>query len=232
LLQKNFTLTKLPLVENKKSSIFRKNLQIIFFSWIRLNFLSPINFNVQLNSTKPFSQPLTKFNGFLNLKSVFRRWLDSFQLFYGLFLIQEPLLVFSNPLFIEEVFLLNKTMFKKKLKLFKYVQPIFYVKEPSYGLTSFMVYQQLLKPQLANTLITDTKIHGKTLFYLRLVNSYTIGLLPNNYNPWLLSYPIPTVFESFLSQLIFIKTLLLVQKLSLEESFYDKKSYWRSIFLK
>ena len=73
-------------------------------------------------------------------------------------------------------------------------------------------------------LISDLKNHEKVLTYLRKRNIYIIGLLPSNYNPWVVSYPIPTFSDSYLVQYYFLRWILSLQSETLQNSYLIKKN--------
>ena len=209
---------------------FTKLTEVLFYQWFKLNSSTPSNFNQHL---KPVSQsliaPIIKSNECFNIKALFARWVNTFHLLYTLFTYKSTITIFSSPIFSEEVDTLNYYGSSLDYRLFRYLQPCFYYTEPSYGLNSLLVFTKLLKKSLEVGIITDINIHGKTLFYLQSINTYTIGLVPSNYKQWSLSYPIPTTLESFLAQYFFLKWLHLTKQTSINEVNTQCQHYWQGL---
>jgi len=185
---------------------FIKNIPTFFQQWVKLNTSMSSNLNQALNSPKPkLMLSFVNRTQCFNMTALFSRWVNTFQLFHTFFLYKSPIFIFSSPIFLDEVSSLNYFGSNFNYRLFRHVQPCFFFQEPSYGLNSLLIFTKLLKDRLDISVVTDIKAHDKTLFYLRSINSYSIGLVPVNYNQWLFSYPVPTTLDSFLSQYFFLK---------------------------
>lgn len=213
-----------------RSLTFVKATEMLFHQWFKLNSTSPSNFNRYLKSTSQvLVAPVTSSNECFNIKALFSRWVNTFHLLFTLFTYRCAVTTFSSAIFADEVNALNYFGSNFNYKLFRYVQPCFYFTEPSYGLSSLLVFTKLLQGNLDVGIITDVNTHDKTLFYLQSINTYTIGLVPTNYNQWTFSYPIPTTLESFLAQYFFLKWLHLTKQLASVESNNWSHTYWRNL---
>ena len=205
----------------------------LFTQWFKLNSTTHSNFNKNLNSPlQNLILPVRFQSQCFNVKALFSRWLSTFHLLYTLFTHKTNITIFSNAVFMDEVNTLNYFQLNVDYRLFSRVQPSFYFSEPSYGLESLLVFTKLLRTQLDTTVITDVNCHKKTLFYLQSINSYTIGLVPGNYNQWVFSYPIPTTLESFLPQYFFLKWFHLTQQLAARDTAFNYESYWTDVILR
>lgn len=207
---------------------YLKNSEILFRQWIKLNSSMPSTLNQLLKSpNQNLILPLLKSSECFNVKALFTRWINTFHLLHTLLVYKSSLTIFSNPMFIEEVSSLNFNNNEFNYNLFRFVQPCFFFQEPSYGLNSLLVFTKLLKHRLDVSIITDINLHENTLFYLQSINSYTIGLVPGNYNQWTFSYPIPTTLESFVSQYFFLKWFYLTKQLATRETTTQMTYLWQ-----
>jgi hypothetical protein len=69
-------------------------------------------------------------------------------------------------------------------------------------------------------MILDVFYHAKTIYYLNITGFYTFGLVPTNTNKYTLNLSLPTTQESILSQVFFIR-FLLVSKKHTEKSIFN-----------
>ena len=206
------------------------NTTLLFQYWVELHTAIPSNFNRPLKAHDTLLvKPWCNYGSVINTGALLSRWRDAFNLFYTLFFYKESATVFSSTVFVEETTLLNKTGLNLSSNLFRHLQPTLFLNGPAYGLESLLAFTKLKSSSFDISVITDIKIHEKTCFFLRLLNSYTIALTPTNYNPWLFSYPIPTAVDSFLTQYFFFKWLFMIRALSLQDAFVKTRSYWESV---
>lgn len=213
-----------------QSLAFVKATEVLFHQWLKLNSSPPSNFNRRLKSTsQTLITPVTSSRECFNIKALFSRWVNTFHLIHTLFTYKCSTATFSSPIFAEEVDALNYFGSNFNYALFRHVRPCFYYTEPSYGLNSLLVFTKLLQGNLDVGVITDVNIHDKTLFYLQSINTYTIGLVPSNYNQWTVSYPVPTTLESFLAQYFFLKWLHLTKQLARSDANLSCQTYWRNL---
>lgn len=69
-------------------------------------------------------------------------------------------------------------------------------------------------------MILDVFYHAKTIHYLNISGFYTFGLVPTNTSYYTLNFVLPTTQESILSQIFFIR-FLLVSKKNVEKSIFN-----------
>lgn len=61
-------------------------------------------------------------------------------------------------------------------------------------------------------MVLDVFYHAKTIYYLNITGFYTFGLVPTNTSKYVLNLSLPTTQESILSQIFFIRFLLVSKK--------------------
>ena len=162
----------------------------------------------------------------LNPRYYYQRWLNAHNFLYNLLLVTNNYYSFSNKLFLEESLVTNQILSLKTHKLFRFVQPFFMLKDLPHGAYIHKALNNMLATDPDFLLISDLKNHEKVLTYLRKRNIYIIGLLPSNYNPWVVSYPIPTFSDSYLVQYYFLRWILSLQSETLQNSYLIKKNLW------
>ena len=141
---------------------------------------------------------------------------ESFTFLRNLFFIDTRYWMFGNQLFLEELLIFNWEAQPLTYKIFTYIHMLIWVKDLSHGSTVFQLMAFLQKVSLDFTIVVDIRTHIKTQTYLQRYSIFTVGLIPINYNPWWVSYPIPTYSNSPKVQLSFIHTLFYIRSLSIE----------------
>lgn len=149
----------------------------------------------------------------INMRRYVHRIEESLTFVYNLFYIDARYWMFANELFLEELLIFNWEIQSLTYKLFRYIHMFVWLKDLSHGSAIRQVMDFLKKVDLDFTIITDLETHMKARNYLQRYSIFTIGLIPINYNPWWVSYPIPTYSNSPKIQLIFIHILFYVRSL-------------------
>lgn len=149
----------------------------------------------------------------INIKRYVSRLEESLTFIYNLFYIDTKYWMFANELFLEELLIFNWEIQPLTYKLFRYAHIFVWLKDLSHGSAIRQVMTFLKKIDLDFTIITDIETHMKARSYLQRYSIFTIGLVPINYDPWWVSYPVPTYANSPKVQLIFIHILFYVRSL-------------------
>jgi len=191
--------------------------------------------NIEYNTNRDFrlffltTAPTTTTLPLISIQRYFARWVDSYNFLFNLFSTQPVAQMISNKLFIEESLVFNWAYSYKNYKLFRYIQPFFVFADMRHGshLPDTLLLFALQK--LDFTITTDINNHNKLSIYLQKTNVYTVGLVPTNYSPWRVSYPIPAFSDSPLIQLYFIRWVLSLQARSLSSTYLLRESM-RNVF--
>ena len=129
---------------------------------------------------------------------------DSLIFLSNLFYIDAHYWMLGNELFLEEILIFNWESRLATFRIFKSLNTSVYFKDLPHGAATRNALRLLSKIHLDFTIITDIKTHYRMQKYLHNLNVFTIGLIPTNYSPWSVSYPIPTYSHSPKSQFLFI----------------------------
>lgn len=213
----------------KKNKFFFKFFNLIYF----FNTSSSSRFLNISNSTYS-NFYLIKKNSILvlDIVKVLNRWENSYNLLFNIFYYNYSPLIFSNYWHKSSTTSLNWFFNKWELNLWKTAIPFFSFKLNQFGeLTNYFFYQ-LKKKSKKFALITDCSYHYSTLYYLKKHDFYSIGLTSFNINPWLVNYPIFSIFDSFLIQSFFLKLILYSYKYAISFKFYFSKKIWFNSFFK
>lgn len=165
----------------------------------------------------------------ISVQRYFSRWVDSYNFLFNLFVTEPVAQMISNKLFIEESLIFNWSYSIKNYKLFRYIQPFFIFADLRYGSHVPKTLQLFALQKLDFTITTDINNHNKLSFFLQKTSVFTVGLIPTNYSPWRVSYPIPAFSDSRLIQLYFIRWVLSLQSRATSSSYLVKESM-RDIF--
>ena len=137
--------------------------------------------------------------------------------------------LFSNKIFKNEVLSFNWSLNLLDYKLFKYSNPYFYLKDNNFGISSSIIFKRFEKNGLNIAFILDLKQHEKNVTFLKKINLYTIGLVPYNMNPWLVSYSFPVSNNNIFIQYFFIKTLLFFKQKVYLQLYNELKTNWYNL---
>jgi hypothetical protein len=165
--------------------------------------------------------PESREEALLSASRYFARWTDSYDLLRNLFYVNARTQLLTNKFFTDEALTFNWQYSLKNYKLFRYVQPLFMLKDAVHGESIHSSIFTMFMQKLDVLVITDLKNHFTLLGYLRRYNLYSVGLIPSNYSPWKVSYPIPTFSDSQLDQYLFIRWLVSIKHSSTYERYLN-----------
>lgn len=224
-------------IVNKKHIFLKYKQTNFFFKFINLFFLfncSTFNrtFKIHHDNNLFFINSYNSFFINLNIKKLILKWKETYFFLYNIFFYKTEPLVFGSILFKNEILAINWNYKFFELNIWKHYFPFFIFKLNNYNKKNEYFFTKILEKKINFLLITDCLYHFKTLFYLNKKKIYSIGLIPANLNPWIVSYPIISFFENYISQFFFLKLLLFIQKETLYFHFLNNKLLWvnHSIF--
>lgn len=174
--------------------------------------------------------PERSYTNVINTRRYFLRWVDSYNFLFNLFYVESESQLLSNKAFIEESLTFNWYLSYKNFKLFRLTQPFFVFKDAQHGEKIHNAVLTILSQKLDFTILVDIKNHEKLLQYLKRYNMYIISLVPINYSPWKVSYPIPTFSDSVISQYYFIRWLFYIKSSSDALRFSTTIKRWKMFF--
>jgi len=165
----------------------------------------------------------------ISANQYFKRWTDAYNLLFNLFYLNPFVQLFSNKIFLEESTIFNWHYGIKNIKLFKLTQPFFSFKDSPHGGFIHSAVETLLERKLDFLLLVDIKNHRRFLHYIQMYNIYVIGLIPINYSPWKISYPIPTFSDSYINQYYFIRWIFHIQIQTKKTKHLNKYTQWSMV---
>jgi hypothetical protein len=151
--------------------------------------------------------------GFSNIRLFFNAYKRFYLLLQTLIYHDISKLVFSGPLFKDESCALNWQSLSSYLFIWKYnYYSIFY--RPSKLDDRLPIIFSLFKQAgITSSLVSDTLYHAKTVYYLHRYNIYSIGFVEGNKPKHALNVSLPALGDSILSQLFFIRSILVLKRL-------------------
>lgn len=126
----------------------------------------------------------------LNVSKFYARWVTTYKLLLNLFYFEITMMVFSTKVFRTEAAAFNWTLTKWDYTLFKKVSPYFFLKDIQHGHTSLNLLTILTDYTPSTTLLTDFHYHETNSQFLKRLGNYVIGVIPWNFNPWVVNYPL------------------------------------------
>lgn len=160
------------------------------------------------------------------------RWKEAYDFLFNIFFYNFNPIIFSTSFFKNETLALNWNYNNFDINLWRYYFPFFIFKLTNYNKKTDFFFDKLALLDINFYLITDCIYHFKNLHYIKKKNFYSIGLIDANLDPWLVSYPIISFFESFLTQLFFFKFLIFIEKRTIFLKYNLFKNMWNIFFLK
>jgi hypothetical protein len=167
-------------------------------------------------------------NSLISASRYFKRWVDSYDLLFNLFYLRTSVQLLSNKFFIEESLIFNWQYNIKNYKVFKYVQPFFIFKDIPHGELTHTSLFNIFLQHLDFVIISDLNNHKKLTTYFKRFNLYSIGLIPVNYSPWCVSYPIPSCSDSQLDKFFFLKWIIYIRYTAELEKYTNLVSFIKS----
>jgi len=165
----------------------------------------------------------------INIDMLFTKWKNSYNFLLNIFFNKLNIFLFSNKIFKNEVISFNWSLNLLDYKLFKHSTPYFYMRDTKFGVSSTTIFKRFEKNGLNAAFVLDLKQHEKNVTFLKTINMYTIGLVPYNMNPWLVSYSFPVATNNIFIQYFFIKTLLFFKQKVYLQLYNDLKVNWLNL---
>lgn len=162
----------------------------------------------------------------ISAKKYFTKWVDSYNFLLNLFFLESNIQLLTNDNFIEESLTFNWHLNYKNYKLFRFIQPFFIFKDARHGAAVHSSIRSIFLQKLDYCIVADIKNHEKMLKYLKRYNLYMVGLVPVNYSPWQISYPIPTFSDSLVSQYYFLRWLFHLKGISDTTKYKSRTTVW------
>ncbi len=154
------------------------------------------------------------------------RWKDSYDLLFNIYFYNFNPLIFSTSLFKNETISLNWNYNHFDINVWKYYFPFFIFKLINYNNKTSFFFDKLYLNNINFFLITDCYYHFKNLYYINKKNLYSIGIVNVNLNPWIVSYPLLSFFENFLTNIFFFKILIFIERKALLSKYLFFKNLW------
>lgn len=192
------------------------------FNYVLFDNRFSANGNFKLFYIKDFTDKIVV----LDVPTFFKRWKDSYSLLFNIFWYELNLTIFGSPFFKIETLSLNWHSNAFDINFWKYFHPFFIFKSNEYGKVVDFFFEKLNQHNKGFFIISDCFYHFKNAHYLKKKNYYTIGLVDVRTDPWLVTYPIVSFFESFVTQLFFLKLLVFIHRQALLLRYNLFKNIW------
>lgn len=226
----------LKFITNSKNIPYNKfistsNFISYYTYFLKVNTYATINdFKVHFNWKHFFLYNTRGLTSFVNVSRLFLQWKRSYIFLFHIFYYKFSVLFFSNTILKHEVNALNweSSLFLKKT--WRYIVPFFTLKPSKIFNYGWWIFYKLKLKNYNIACVLDIFYHRKTLYYLNRAEFYTIGLVPANYNPLLVDFPILASSDSFFTQLFFLNYLTKIkQNVNLLE--YNRlRTLWKHFF--
>lgn len=221
------TLFTKKLIQNE---YFTNNNKLIehFKYFINVNtFVTKNDFNVHFNWKFFFYTHNLKQPYFINLNRLFLQWRRVYYFLFNIFYFKFNLLFFSNVLFRNEVNALNWNSNTYIKQIWRFIVPFFSLKPGKIFNYGWWIFLKLKYKNYHLAFVVDLFYHRKTLNYLDKAGFYTIGLVPSNYNPLLVDFPILISSDNFFTQLFFLNYIVRIKQNINKIQYNNIKILWK-----
>jgi len=150
-----------------------------------------------------------------------------YNLMYNIYFYKLRILIFSNIFFKNEILSLNYVITENYKCYWRFIQIIIFRKLNKISNLNKVLFSVLTLLGIRLAVILDVVYHRHTLYYLRLLNFYIIGLGSADADISYFDFVVPSLNNNLPSQLYFVKLLLMINK-NIEN--YKFTSY-RNIFI-
>ena len=192
------------------------------------------------NTTHNPFRPHTSFQGFLffngregytfcNHLKLWQQWVVTYNLLTNIFDCFCEILLFTTKTFKAEVSAYNWAHSKVDYNLFRKTSPYFFLEDTPYGHLADTTFWELSEASVFLTFLTNVTYHQKNLYYLMRYGNYTIGVTSISSSPWTISYPIPVLNNTLLSEYFFIRLLAYMRQKAFLNQFKELAKIWNSI---
>ena len=165
----------------------------------------------------------------LNVSKFYARWTTTYKLLLNIFYFNIDMLVFSTKVFRTEATAFNWALTRWDYTLFKQVTPYFFLKDMKHGHTSLDVLSIFSENAATVTLITDFQYHEKNSQFLKRLGNYVVSVVPWNFNPWVVNYPIIGGTGGLIIEYFYLTLLSFFRQYSQLIRYSEILSLWRSI---
>lgn len=165
----------------------------------------------------------------INYLKLYKRWVVTYNLILNLFVKQINPLVFTTKVFRKEATAFNWSNYIWDYTFFKTTAPYFFLQDTVYGNTTNTTFSLLAEHHHLLSVVTNSTYHEKNLKFLKKFNAYTIGLVPVNSSPWLLSYPILIGTNELVTEYYFLTLLSFLKQYSQLLQFDSYLNLWRLV---
>jgi hypothetical protein len=162
----------------------------------------------------------------INIKKFFQKWKLTYHLLFNLFFYRINLLTFTPSFFRNEALALNWVEHTQMNLIWRYVRPFLASKPNKINDYGEFIFRKLKYLGMSTSLVVDVLYHSKTIYYLRRLNYYSIGLVPTIYHDKFVDFAVPVAADSLLSQVFFVRLLINLRHSVSHKTFVNLKRTW------
>ena len=162
----------------------------------------------------------------INVRKFFQYYKTFFNFVSNIFYYKLPFLSFSSSSFKREILSLNWSYLSKFSYMWKYTKPFFFFTPNKIRNEMSVLLENYTLMNFHTAMVLDVFYHARTIHYLNITGFYTFGLVPTNTSKYTLNFALPTTQESILSQVFFIRFLLVSKKNTEKSIFNNLFSKW------
>jgi hypothetical protein len=119
----------------------------------------------------------------INPTQLYRRWVHTYNFLINLFYYKALTLIFGPKTLKDEILSFNWSNNLDKTHLFKQNSPYYMFSDTAYGMEALVTFIRFKNMKVNSVILLDVLPHKRNLYYLRIMNIYTIGLIPSNLDP-------------------------------------------------
>ena len=191
-----------------------------FKMYMKINIYNPSNLRVHSSFFSSYLSFSSANVSVINVRRFFQYYKTFFNFVSNIFYYRLPFLSFGSSSFKKDILSLNWSYLSRFNHMWKYTKPFFFFTPNKIRNEMSVILENYTLINFHTAMILDVFYHAKTIYYLNITGFYTFGLVPTNTSKYSLNLSLPTTQESILSQIFFIR-FLLVSKKNTEKSIFN-----------
>ena len=169
-------------------------------------------------------------NVHVSLSKFFLRWRRLYYFLFNIYFFNLGIIYFGNIFFKNDINSLNWSVLGRTESLFRYAHNFFTLKPSRIFNQGWVLFYKLRLSGLNLAFVCDLRFHKKTLYYLRRVQFFTIGIVPINYNQLLLDFALPSSSDNYTTQLFMLHFTRSLKKTAELHKYHSRSKLWKDFY--
>lgn len=165
----------------------------------------------------------------LSMKQHYLRWVYTHNLLYHFFYFNYRMKLWAERYFYKETLVGNWHTYKTTISAHRHLQPVANWKDFKYGRINRFKFNLKTVFNTDAIFVTNPYAFVKSLFHVKRLSVYTIGIVPASRDPLIVSYPITFLSDTAVCRLFFLRYLFNVRGHARNDKYNYDMNVWKYI---